>query len=897
MGLFSSEYTTYVSSVAYNLAGDELLRPNYLKTVVAGAAIAKHSPPIGTSIVKSYLNGPGISLRAFARWARTDGYNAAVGTIEGQISTSGALDLEVIASQLPADIDEVVLIQTADVGIADYSYWVDRFMLENYRNHIDSVYTADLNEATGEITVTIPGVGSDSFTPTNFDKLSRYIYVSYNKSKSGESGPLVEGDPILLGSSEAFPSLDDYTETSYITNSGTETLSVVVLIESTYSDSRLPESTNSSTTSLEAYTDFSGEWTKSIYEGRTIEADRTISTVYTMYQSQSHTIVNTPVVTYAASDIGGGVTKYDTITTTTQTLKVSREYREDSQQITETIWTPVEVFIYREGGGNSTLDTLFTTKTATGAFFPVIPIRIDNHFVSDTYLDTLYPWCKKAVKRSLKGKYDEIVEKLNDNDAIGDIDFAHAMFGVALNVKENACKRYIYEFLRQFFIPSGSNGVSFSAWRAQWQFAEQSRRAWNIWYADQLEHDRPNFSNSAPVLLPYPTIPVNKVRINSDAVSPMNFDITLSCNGIEESSHIGLGKVGAKVGELWIELLDSESFSQEMDASNVENSSSLVTYVTQVVDRFKLYWQVSANVYKTIEVWGFEHINMVYGGKAVRISSREALEGTAESGFIIPLHESIYKNLPLTVSTQMSTACCFLLLNCYQVVETKWYQTGAFAIFVIIIVIVIVIYFPETALTIGEFLGSNPAVGTALGFTGTAAIVASVAVNAIAGMILTQLLTPIATEIFGEKLGAIVATVAAFVIVGGINNTLSGKSFFNFSDLMKGENILKLTAAVGNGYSQYLLNDANKVIQDTQALMVTYNEKMSEVFTAYKENLGLEGGVLDPLELTDVSYPDTFETRAAFLSRTLLTGSEVSQLSLTLLNNFAQISLSLDLPT
>ena len=38
MGLFGGK-KTYVSSVAYNMAGDELDRPNYLKTAVFGGII------------------------------------------------------------------------------------------------------------------------------------------------------------------------------------------------------------------------------------------------------------------------------------------------------------------------------------------------------------------------------------------------------------------------------------------------------------------------------------------------------------------------------------------------------------------------------------------------------------------------------------------------------------------------------------------------------------------------------------------------------------------------------------------------------------------------------------------------------------------------------------------
>ena len=69
------------------------------------------------------------------------------------------------------------------------------------------------------------------------------------------------------------------------------------------------------------------------------------------------------------------------------------------------------------------------------------------------------------------------------------------------------------------------------------------------------------------------------------------------------------------------------------------------------------------------------------------ISAKEALEDVEESGFIIPLHEGVYRAMGLKDSTQMATACSFMVFNCYQVVKKKWYQTGIFKIILVVILI------------------------------------------------------------------------------------------------------------------------------------------------------------------------------------------------------------------
>src|SRR5690606_22369136 len=44
--------------------------------------------------------------------------------------------------------------------------------------------------------------------------------------------------------------------------------------------------------------------------------------------------------------------------------------------------------------------------------------------------------------------YDDILEQINNHENVEDIDYASVVFGVSLNTKDNASKKYIYKFLQ-----------------------------------------------------------------------------------------------------------------------------------------------------------------------------------------------------------------------------------------------------------------------------------------------------------------------------------------------------------------------------------------------------------------------------------------------------------------
>lgn len=193
-------------------------------------------------------------------------------------------------------------------------------------------------------------------------------------------------------------------------------------------------------------------------------------------------------------------------------------------------------------------------------------------------------------------------------------------------------------------------------------------------------------------------------------------------------------------------------------------------------------------------------------GKTSRSRPRK-LEDGEESGFLVPLHYATFRAMPLMHSTQMTTACVFLVINCYQKKKAEVVAAGHLQNPV-----------RDCHRNRGELLcsgaigllGSNIAVGGALNLTGTAAAIVGSVANALAALVLTTIIEKVTAKmgVFGAILGA----VLGIVIGGAISNFSQGAGFtFNFSDLMRADNIMKLLDAAGQGYSAYVQASINSM--------------------------------------------------------------------------------------
>ena len=840
MGLFSTEKQVFVDSVVYNLAGPPDQRPNYLKNALMSAVMSPSNPSVGESITRALLKGPGINLRSFSDWAENQGYNDLVGMTPGEFNLPAAIDTTALAgaieTELPVAVDESVILQSASIGVVNYTYWVHQYVLVNHPDLLETAYEADYDPDTGDITITYIDTSTETFTPADYDINARYLYAMYTIVKEDEVKPLVPGTPTTVGSPAGFPSTAGWTLISSVSVPG------VSLNE--------------------------------VYERDT-------------YQGWSPTYL-------------GNWLLRETMYQDSDFITPTYTYQIDTNDVVIQASSKMQVLIYKKDSGTAVYDAFFQASNSLGLFLPYIPLRIDNQMLSPSFNGDIYEASKKALRRAGGASYIEILDKVQENPNLADIDYAYVAFGVALNAQENSCRRYIYEFFQEAMLGEDLSGGSYSAWVVAQNAAQAAEDAWQAWADDQiLMGPLYNTAPPARMDFPErPTYDI-RIRsgdhptINYDMSIVWNGIMETTGSGILDGDY-GPGDLWWEVlprdninNHLSIIIDGSEGGTGEPYPSVNDYDNPNV----------RLHWQVDANSWRTLEFWGLMHLNHVYKGNYVIIPADDAIEDPDETGFIIPINDYVMRKIPLRHSTQLSVSCYYIIFNCYKVVKQKWYETGWFKVVLMVVIVVVAMatgYIDPNAVGL---VGANAAVGAAAGFTGTAAAMAGAVINALVASMVTQILGLITTAVAGPKYGAIISVAIMFIFMG-FSATGGFENFGQnlMTSLMDVRNLIKLTLSAVNVYKDIVTGDTQSILEKTQKVMLEYNVQAEEISKKLEDLVG-PANVFNPLELAEISGPAFGEPPSMFLERTLLTGSDISAITHDLITNYAQINTNTNLPT
>lgn len=902
MGFFGGGSTTVVSSTIYNMAGDVNKRPNFLKSTITAAVVGDGDQTMGETIQSSYINGPGITLRSFYRWAAgSSGYEDVVGFTSGSLVTGNSINNDVLAGQIQAALGApagyTAEIQQSDVGYADISWWAEQFIMENHPELINTNWHCDY--VNGQAVIIYVGGSQESFTPAGFDPNGKYLFAAYTLNSGAVDGDVVPGQTITLTDSQAMPASDGWTVDATSFTPINLDMVTTVTTSNTYSDGRAPDSKTVTTHHAGQAITTSAKFEKLTYLGiDPVNPKRTHASRQIMQQDQTVVVVDgKPVSTTSTNLVAGSttVTATQTVTTTVQGTKQIRTYRIDTQDVTLGTQSVLQIFIYPFGSGNGTLDAMFNAPSDMGRFFPYIPIRIDNNMVSDSYKPDVYAMAKKAYKKATTKQFDDLVDTINKNDSIGDIDYAYVVFGVSVNVAEVSAKQYIWSFFEAIMESASFTPHAYSKFKQDWAAADAVQQVYNQWVANN--GGDASLNNQPPPIGTYPAIPTQSIEIKTSSNSNINYDMLISWNGVELSIGAGMADPAHGVGDIWWVVNGADTLTQTIRTSR-DPDGGLVTNSFQV-PYVTLYWQVDDNNWKALHLYGLQHQNFVYGGKSVDIGITDALKDTDESGFIIPLNEEIFKATSLKDATQMSTACVYIVFNSYEVVRKKWYQSGIFQVIVIIIIIIIT-YFSWGTGT-GPAVSAYGAIGAAIGLTGVAAIIVGFAITMIAAMVVSKILGYAAKKLFGDKVGAIIGAIATVVVMVIGTNMAGGGSFAQgLSQLTSPTTLLQLTEAVGNSIATEMGQEAQDIMNQTNELLAKYNADMKLVSDQYGSVIGSGLAYFDPMQLTDSSVAPSpggtyrYEPSDTFLSRTLMTGSDIAELNSALISEFASSTLDLN---
>jgi uncharacterized protein (DUF2062 family) len=192
-------------------------------------------------------------------------------------------------------------------------------------------------------------------------------------------------------------------------------------------------------------------------------------------------------------------------------------------------------------------------------------------------------------------------------------------------------------------------------------------------------------------------------------------------------------------------------------------------------------------------------------------------------------------------------------------------------------------------------LGTAGSVGASLGFTGLMATIVGAIANAIAAMIVMQLISFVSIRVFGAKLGAIIATVASVAAMTVGASMMNGMSLSAaWGNMMSATNLLKLTNAAIGGMGDYIQASTAELLAQTQKVTEDYEKASKDIQQQYIDTFGLGKFWFDPNQLTNNNPGGLVEAPQSFLDRTLMTGSDIADMSLNMVSDFASMTLDVD---
>lgn len=563
----------------------------------------------------------------------------------------------------------------------------------------------------------------------------------------------------------------------------------------------------------------------------------------------------------------------------------------------------VSLFTYRMGEGNAVFDALRPISNPMPEFYPILPLRLNNQSLRDMDQD-LQDEVTKGFKYLTGRKPDEVLDTIEDHDDVDDMDHVFMVPGVSLNTPDPVCKEYLYKFFNQlkerelvdfdaeqFLENSINDAENYVRW-GRWERANGGE--FNT-YTNPFRDGDINLSVGSAVLT-YGASNTNRVSIKMDGMDEFHFEITWG--SIKEfdrpgnaKRYDGQARPKAKLGEYWIAKLPVKDLVIDLDYMRDPGQGPNREPRTT---RIGIFHQYAKRRYRFLEITNLRHVNYVYGDKTVRIDAYEALEDEEESGFIMPLHYPTVQAMGMLDNVKLSNATCYLVVNSYTRVKQKWYQKGFFKLVLVVASIALSWVTGGGSLAAaGGLLGGNVAVGLAVGATAATAALVGAVVNGIAGVIITTLLSKAAVAFAGEKWGAIIATLATFVAfqIGG-HYAATGNFNVDWGSMFRIDNLMDLTNSVSGLYNQYLAGDTMEIYEQMSQLQKDQADALEKIREMTDDVLGVTNIAFDPMLLTDAT--EHFGERSeAFLGRTLLTGSDLAELSHEMVHSFAELTLEL----
>lgn len=609
------------------------------------------------------------------------------------------------------------------------------------------------------------------------------------------------------------------------------------------SDNVLPDSTE--TVSLEAANTFS-EQILVVMVSEWVVSTRSDTTVTRPFEAgDANGVTVSPAVSYAGSRITVATT---TVTTTTDgtTTTIRTQIVDDS-----TSEAVSKEYVLGTGEWPS-LDALWISRSnVEQTFYPSIPLRLDNKDVlKDEYSET--DNYKQIVKQCSMMGMDviSIRDQVNANPSIKDIDYVFIVAGANMNTESQAEMDYLYRF-----------------WDLCRERSTATQSNLNSWLAQSVSsRDKPK---------------TNSLVIQDPESKNGAYKITIEWDYVTKTIVEGEASPGLKVGHYVI--TDGATATYDFGTTNTRSlvDSTLVNICKQI----------SATQYERISISGAVHKNDVYEGKTVETLAKDARkEPTKHEGFIVPLHMGIFNTMSIVKRTQLAQECVYLIFNTYVKTKQKWYQTSAFKWILAIILIIVTVVSLGTATPITSAAWGTYAVAGLLGIGATATLaimLVSLALNTLYAYLVSYLLgkwqAGIAS-VFGERWASVVTAIVTIVV----SFYAGGGKFDSSSWLKTAVQIIDAASQLFTGYAKGTM----AVRQKEYDAFVDQVDEDKKVLDKLSSEFFGDGDLVSIDYLLELQKTLREDSPTVFMTRTLLTGSDIVDITLGQVSEMADMTLA-----
>ena len=380
-------------------------------------------------------------------------------------------------------------------------------------------------------------------------------------------------------------------------------------------------------------------------------------------------------------------------------------------------------FQYKEGSGIPELDKLIVFKNtdAKKTFFPVVPIRTNTAWFTGSKanaINDILAYLKiYDSKKGSKSAYSEIqrmcVEGMKKG-SINDIDYITLIHGVAINSRNNADQKYIFNFFFNLYqnqaLAEGRAPESF--------YGGKKLSSGKGFFSTFLGGFKGLFSKRNDAI--YRKLHLHNSNSNLDLYYGWVTSDYFEQNG-KWNPEAKPGDYGTLAGwfthswEIRVPAVDSEG---NIISWTDEDGTVHVKYVIEVVvDYYNLTlfcYQASPSRWKFLAFADLQLSNHVYHGKHVNTNAYEAVKDTSEysevrhdfsndvglfgdkkyiysfnyvknpgepeSAFIVPLEASTFSEIGAKDALDVCEGSQFLIFNCWVKKKIKWYQRGWFGV-------------------------------------------------------------------------------------------------------------------------------------------------------------------------------------------------------------------------